>query len=868
MLKEMFTHLVSEHKKNNADRCELFFQEKKYEIEIIQLEEKNRTLFAIKEKEQQENKIYKETLFDLYTKSLRSYGGYDEAKKNIARVVSDTLACNMVSIWEFKEEGIACVYKCKDLETVSEDLYLFEKDFPEYFAELKKAIDVVINNVYESEFVGNLLQAYFIPNKIYSTMDIPIHLNGKLYGIICCEKTDSIKIWSDQEIYFSRVVADILSMLLEHHVLELTEKKLLKSQAFINDCNALVEIGAFELDWDTLEVCVSDFFKKIVELDEHEVMTLDMVKKLILNAEEYDRLNELATKYNEGYNRDFESTIPIQTFKKNERWLKVISHTEFEQGIKKRTYGSIQNITQQKHTEDRLRKVSKMEEIDKIKTSILANVTHELRTPLNGIIGMADILIGTNLDNVQTQYVQTISHSADSLLQIINNVLDFSKINSEIIPAIIEETNLKVFFDDIKTLLKYHVERKSLSFQMDIDKDFPSVILFEKVKIKQVLMNLLYNAVKFTQQGEIACSVKLLKEVGDNLYLLFEVSDTGKGIHPDYLETIFEPFTQEDISTTREYSGTGLGLSISNQLLKSIGSTLEVKSEVSKGSTFYFEIKAEKSISAEADAPPVVLEQKVVERLNESLPELIMIVEDNLVNMFLMKSILQVLSPQATILEAENGEVAVELYKKHQPQLIFMDLQMPVMSGFDATRSIRKLPHSEQVIIIAVTAGTTEGDEEKCKEAGMNDFVLKPIIKRTIEDLFFKWYKKVSSIQEPILKTEDKNVHVDYDKLENSLQHNHAFMKSFLPYVKESLEEGLKELYIHFFKHDMNNISIVAHRIKGTAVTACLPHLERKLSELENMKQFTEQEIGKLLSEIDMEIDVVLTDIIPKLKIG
>ena len=601
------------------------------------------------------------------------------------------------------------------------------------------------------------------------------------------------------------------------------------------EAQKLAKIGSWEINLSNNETYFSDEFFTIFEVENQAIASVDFFKSCFTDAEDL-ALYEDNLEHVKNTNAEVQFQHSITSKKGTLKHISVFIKCLNDENSKPcKILGTIQDISEQKRTEAELIKAKELaEKAVVIKEQFLTNMSHEIRTPMNGIIGFARILESTNLDNDQKQSVEAIKKASHNLMFIINDILDFSKIEANKMTFETVNFSLSKTVNSVIELLYPNAKEKKIKLLYDIDPDINDNLIGDPTKLSQILVNLVGNALKFTEKGYVEVVVTEMLETETDSLIKFSVIDTGIGIPKDKIDSIFESFNQASNETTRKYGGTGLGLTITRKLVELQGGKITVESVVSKGSEFSFSLeykKAQKATANNTKLKNAAIDPDFLKDIK------ILLVEDNELNQLLAVKVFGKWDKQIDI--ADNGKIAIEKITNTNYDIILMDIQMPEMDGNELTNHIRtKMGEKSTVPIIALTAHATLEEEKRCLQNGMNDYLSKPYdFNVLLEKLYQNLNKnKENTIQSTELPTPEMITEklINFKYLKDFAEGDDSFIKNMISIFLENTPETMAIILKSNKNDDIKTLKEEIHKLKSSISLLGISKASESIAIIEN----------------------------------
>jgi two-component system, sensor histidine kinase and response regulator len=590
--------------------------------------------------------------------------------------------------------------------------------------------------------------------------------------------------------------------------------------------------GIWEQDMVTGHMWVSPRFRELLGYEASELPDGNDTIAQLLHPEDREAFEESrAAQLADGKNVDLE--IRLRRRDGEYRWFRTrASSTSDSLTGHKTLSGSIRDITDQREAAAKLSAaIAEAADANRAKGEFLANMSHEIRTPMNGVLGMTELLLDTSLNPTQRQFAQTIRTSAKGLLTILNDILDFSKIEAGKLHLERIPFDLRGCVDDVGAMMASQAAAKGLRFKVVVDPALPATVLGDPNRLRQVLVNLCGNAIKFTREGSVTMEAFALAQQGGRALLSFEVRDTGIGMAPETVDRLFQPFTQADASTTRFFGGTGLGLSIVRRLVELMGGRVAVSSAPGSGSTFTFTIPLETAVTSGDTGSDGQDDTPFGDASEQFTGSVVLVVEDNEVNRDVAMRFLQRFG--CTAVAVPDGKAALEACALRDFDLILMDVQMPVMDGLEATRELRKREaQGSHMPIVALTASAMSGDLERCLAAGMDGLLTKPLAVPRLREVLLKYVTRANegASATQVLSTSLDKVKdaenaapppVDLSRLRALVGDDDEFIRELCETFITTANDSLAHIVSALASGNRATLATAAHKLKGGSQSIC-----------------------------------------------
>ncbi len=676
--------------------------------------------------------------------------------------------------------------------------------------------------------------------KDYNTGQVPTfevlqryyHKNNSTVYVYC--RATHFKNEAGQVVRMVGVVNDITPI-------KLAEEKLRKSETILSKAQEIAKMGSWE--WNTIDnkIVWSEQLYKLLGYTPNEFEPTDSSFLQVIHPDDRAETMKIVWSYIRNKKAGF---IECRVLRKDKQEILIRCEGQIEYNSLKvmtRVIGVVWDITEQKKAQDELVKAKEVAEASvHIKEQFISTMSHEIRTPMNAVIGMTSLLLQENPQPHQTEYLSVLQSAAKNLLLLINDILDFSKIEAGKIVFEQIDFSLPEVVKNIANIYQYNAKEKGIILKTDLDSAIPYLI-GDPTKLTQVLTNLVSNAIKFTSKGTVTMIANLVNEKQNEVQVEFSVQDTGIGIPPERINNIFESFTQATAETTRKYGGTGLGLTISQNLVELQGGKLQVQSKVGEGSTFYFTLPYQRSSLTHI---PNTMQDSLTALPEDLQGVKVLVAEDNDANRFVISRFFNKWKVSYDF--AENGQEAIQKVQQRSYDMIFMDLHMPIIDGYEATKTIRELPaeddYFKQLPIIALTASVLSAGRFKLETIGINEFLMKPfepqVLYRIIAKYSQKQQTKFTIIDTPLATQETSNYatetvqRINFANFEKITMGESSFGRELLQLYIKQMADYVQEMNLLVAESKATEIHSLNHKIKSTMMILSLENLYQQQHKL------------------------------------
>ncbi|MEK6641505.1 MAG: response regulator [Nitrospirota bacterium] len=669
-------------------------------------------------------------LLELATNADIYRGHRTEAFQVISRVAAQSLMVAQSSIWFFTDARAAI--RCANLyeqqtDRHSSGVVLPSANFPRYFEELATEDIIAADQARTDPRTSEFTDSYFVPLGITSILDTPIRSKGKMIGVIWHEHVGPSRQWTSEEKQFAMSVANTVSLALEAADRRKAEIETERSKNFLNSVIENLPIMVFVKDAEHL---------RFVRWNKAAENLTGLTRDTVLGKSDHDFFPQDEAAFFTQKDRDVIELrslqdIPEEPLATSHHGTRILHTRKIPilnaQGQPEYLLGISEDITERKQGEETLRKAKESAEAASVaKSQFLANMSHEIRTPMNGVLGMAELLLNTSLTDKQRHLAQSVHHSGSALLTLINSILDFSKVEAGKLELEHLEFALRETIEEAVDLFADPAERKGVNLTCFLPEEIPDQAIGDPARLRQVLLNLVGNALKFTARGEVTVWFHLLAQDAQTLTLKCAVTDTGIGIHPQAQTGLFTAFSQADGSTTRQFGGTGLGLAIVKQLVQLMGGEVGIASRPRQGSTFWFTVQLGRATSRDSSQPA---HEQFLRGLR------VLIVDDHPTNLFVLNAHLTAWG--AEVLSADSGASALERLTQSATtsppiDLVLLDVHMPDMDGLMLARAIKADPALRRVDLLALSSGERDAHRGAADPLGFVAWLQKPVRQSTL----------------------------------------------------------------------------------------------------------------------------------------